>query len=168
MTLPWCFRHEGAGDRHCPRFSTAMSAGRSGAKRCSSWRQYTPPCPCGCPGGWAPDWSLRQCRGCVSMVISWKEDSSSTARSSGCDGLDVRQQGRADVAAQIDVDSPAASRSLAMMVVVVVLPSEPVTAMVLQGQTWKNTSISEVMTAPSGLGLQQRRGCPDGCRGNGR
>ena len=38
-----------------------------------------------------------------------------------------------------------------MMVVVVVLPSEPVTAMVLQGQTWKNTSISEVMTAPLAL-----------------
>ena len=32
-----------------------------------------------------------------------------------------------------------------MIVVVVVFPSLPVTAMVLQGQTWKKTSISEVI-----------------------
>ena len=43
---------------------------------------------------------------------------------------------------------PAARRSSAMMVVVVVLPSEPVTAMMGQGQTSKNTSISEVMVLP--------------------
>ena len=35
-----------------------------------------------------------------------------------------------------------------MIVVVVVFPSLPVTAMVLQGQTWKKTSISEVMVLP--------------------
>ena len=35
-----------------------------------------------------------------------------------------------------------------MIVVVVVLPSLPVTAMVWQGQTWKKTSISEVTTLP--------------------
>ena len=34
------------------------------------------------------------------------------------------------------------------MVVVVVFPSEPVTATILHGQTAKNASISEVSTAP--------------------
>ena len=35
-----------------------------------------------------------------------------------------------------------------MIEVVVVLPSLPVTARSLQGQTWKNASISEVSSAP--------------------
>ena len=35
-----------------------------------------------------------------------------------------------------------------MRVVVVVFPSLPVTAMILQGQTWKKISISEVSTLP--------------------
>ena len=43
---------------------------------------------------------------------------------------------------------PAAWSISAMRVVVVVFPSEPVTAITGQGQTWKNTSISEVTTAP--------------------
>ena len=36
-----------------------------------------------------------------------------------------------------------------MMVVVVVLPSEPVTAMTRQGHRSKNTSISDVSSAPA-------------------
>ena len=43
---------------------------------------------------------------------------------------------------------PAAFSSSEMMVVVVVLPSEPVTAIISQGQTSKNTSISEVNVLP--------------------
>ena len=43
---------------------------------------------------------------------------------------------------------PAALSSSEIMVVVVVLPSLPVTAMILQGQTRKKTSISEVISAP--------------------
>ena len=43
---------------------------------------------------------------------------------------------------------PALFSSSAMMVVVVVLPSEPVTAMMGHGQTWKKTSISLVKSAP--------------------
>ena len=43
---------------------------------------------------------------------------------------------------------PAAFSSSAMMVVVVVFPSEPVTAMSVQGQTEKNTSISDVSSLP--------------------
>ena len=43
---------------------------------------------------------------------------------------------------------PACSRIFAIRVVVVVLPSEPVTAMMRQGQTSKNASISLVSSAP--------------------
>ena len=43
---------------------------------------------------------------------------------------------------------PAAFSSSAIMVVVVVFPSEPVTAIIGHGQTSKNTSISLVSTAP--------------------
>ena len=38
-----------------------------------------------------------------------------------------------------------------MMVVVVVFPSDPVTARSVQGQTSKNTSISEVISLPRAL-----------------
>ena len=38
-----------------------------------------------------------------------------------------------------------------MRVVVVVLPSEPVTPKILQGHSAKNTSISEVITTPAFL-----------------
>ena len=43
---------------------------------------------------------------------------------------------------------PAAFSSSETMVVVVVFPSLPVTAISVQGATRKNTSISEVMTLP--------------------
>ena len=43
---------------------------------------------------------------------------------------------------------PVASSSFAMMVVVVVLPSEPVTAISVQGQTSKKTYISLVSRLP--------------------
>lgn len=45
---------------------------------------------------------------------------------------------------------PWAFKSSEIMVVVVVLPSLPVTAIILHGQSLKNTSISEVTTAPFG------------------
>ena len=44
---------------------------------------------------------------------------------------------------------PAASIILAMRVVVVVLPSEPVTAMISQGQYSKNSSTSLVTITPA-------------------
>ena len=43
---------------------------------------------------------------------------------------------------------PSAFSISEISVVVVVLPSDPVTAMMGQGQTSKNTSISEVMVLP--------------------
>ena len=46
-------------------------------------------------------------------------------------------------------------RSSDMMVVVVVLPSEPVTPMVMQGQRDKKTSISEVITTPLSLAFKR-------------
>ena len=85
--------------------------------------------------------------GLCSMVMSWKEDSSSTAMSPGSMPSTSGSRGRPMLPPTYTL-FPAALSSSAMMVVVVVLPSLPVTAMVLQGQTWKNTSISEVMTLP--------------------
>ena len=52
---------------------------------------------------------------------------------------------------------PAAERNSEMRVVVVVFPSEPVTAYFLQGQREKNTSISLVTALPS-LRSSQRVG----------
>ena len=43
---------------------------------------------------------------------------------------------------------PASFKNSAMMVVVVVFPSLPVTPMSRPGQVWKNTSISELRAAP--------------------
>ena len=48
---------------------------------------------------------------------------------------------------------PWAFKSSEIMVVVVVLPSLPVTAIILHGQSLKNTSISEVTTAPFATAL---------------
>ena len=59
---------------------------------------------------------------------------------------------------------PAARRSPAMMVVVVVFPSLPVTAMMGQGQTWKNTSISEVIWLPRRRAVSRYFGCRPGVR----
>ena len=47
--------------------------------------------------------------------------------------------------------TPLAFKSSEIIVVVVVLPSEPVTAIILQGHRSKKTSISEVSTAPFSL-----------------
>ena len=81
------------------------------------------------------------------MVISWKELSSSTARSVGAMSGVSHSSGRPMLPPRWTV-RPAASRSFAMMVVVVVLPSEPVTAIISQGQTSKKTSISLVRALP--------------------
>ena len=51
-----------------------------------------------------------------------------------------------------------------MMVVVVVFPSLPVTARMGQGQTSKNTSISEVIVLPRLLASSRYRGCRPGVR----
>ena len=61
---------------------------------------------------------------------------------------------------------PACLRNSAISVVVVVLPSEPVTAMILQGQTRKKASISDVMTAPDRFRATSsgRLGCRPGVR----
>ena len=47
--------------------------------------------------------------------------------------------------------TPLAFKNSEIIVVVVVLPSEPVIAMILHGQRSKNTSISEVSTTPFSL-----------------
>ena len=84
------------------------------------------------------------------MLWSWKELSSSTAQSvlvisgalssSGVPMLPPR-----------NTRCPCAFRSSEIMVVVVVFPSEPVTAMMRHGQTVKNASISDVRSAPRAL-----------------
>ena len=53
-----------------------------------------------------------------------------------------------------------------MMVVVVVFPSDPVTAAIRHGQTWKNASISEVTKAPLSLAAVSSglKGCMPGVR----
>ena len=50
------------------------------------------------------------------------------------------------------------------MVVVVVFPSLPVTAMMGQGHTSKKTSISEVITLPLALAASRYLGCSPGVR----
>lgn len=66
----------------------------------------------------------------------------------GRDGVHHRQQRAAQVAAQMH-GVPRRLQYFAMSVVVVVLPSEPVTATILQGQSRKNSSISLVTSAPA-------------------
>ena len=81
------------------------------------------------------------------MVISWNEDSSSTTLSPGSISPASTSSGLPILPPTWTV-RPEARRSSAIIVVVVVLPSLPVTAMMEQGQTSKNTSISEVTTPP--------------------
>ena len=70
--------------------------------------------------------------------------------------LRVAQQRVADVAARYTV-FPAARSISAMMLVVVVLPSLPVTPMIVHGQTSKKISISDVTNAAARFRLEQRR-----------
>ena len=86
-------------------------------------------------------WGLRR------MSISWKELSSTTAKSSFFIWRHRGSRGVPILPPSHTVLPEAFSISLTR-VVVVVFPSEPVTAMRLQGQTSKNTSISEVTWAP--------------------
>lgn len=81
------------------------------------------------------------------MVISWNELSSTTAKSSGRISA-ARGRSGVPMLPPSQTVFPACSRIFAMSVVVVVLPSEPVTARMRQGQTSKNASISEVSSAP--------------------
>ena len=85
--------------------------------------------------------------GLRSIVMSWKLDSSSTAQSVCAISPASHSSGWPMLPPTWTV-FPAARSSSAMIVVVVVLPSDPVTAMIGQGQTWKNSSISEVKTLP--------------------
>ena len=81
------------------------------------------------------------------IVISWNELSSTTAKSSGDISFASGSNGW-PMFPPIQTFFPACSRIFAINVVVVVLPSEPVTAMRVHGQTSKNASISEVSCAP--------------------
>ena len=104
-------------------------------------------------------------RGLRSMVISWKEDSSSTAQSSFTIPGTSASSGW-PIFPPTNTRCPARSISWEMMVVVVVLPSLPVTAMMGQGHTWKNASISEVTTLPLALAWASAgvSGCIPGVR----
>ena len=97
------------------------------------------------------------------MVSSWKELNSTTAQSVGRMASAPLSSGRPILPPRWTV-CPAASRRRAMMVVVVVFPSLPVTPRMGQGQTWKNTSISEVTTLPQALASSRKRGCRPGVR----
>ena len=81
------------------------------------------------------------------MLWSWNELSSSTAQSSGVISGALSSRG-VPMLPPRNTRCPCAFKSSEIMVVVVVFPSEPVTAMILHGQTAKNASISEVSTAP--------------------
>ena len=86
-------------------------------------------------------WGLR------SISISWKELSSTTAKSSffiwrhkGSKGVPILPPSQTVFPEAFSISDTS--------VVVVVFPSEPVTAIRVQGHTSKNTSISEVTFAP--------------------
>ena len=97
------------------------------------------------------------------MVISWKELSSTTAQSVGRMLSASASRGCPILPPRWTV-CPAASSSLAIMVVVVVFPSLPVTAMIGQGQTRKNTSISDVISLPRAFASSKNLGCRPGVR----
>ena len=81
------------------------------------------------------------------MVISWKELSSSTAQSVGAMAAASLSSGWPMFPPTWTV-RPARRSSSEMMVVVVVLPSLPVTAIMGQGHTSKKASISLVSRLP--------------------
>ena len=82
------------------------------------------------------------------MSISWKELSSTTATSSAFI-LGVRGSSGVPILPPSQTVLPEAFSISEMRVVVVVLPSEPVMAMMGQGQTSKKAAISLVMVAPA-------------------
>ena len=92
--------------------------------------------------------------GLVWSVISWKEDSSNTATSSGDISPASDSNGLPMLPPRWTV-YPAFFSISEIRVVVVVFPSLPVTAMILQGQTWKKTSISEVSTLPFSMAARK-------------
>lgn len=81
------------------------------------------------------------------IFISWKEESSATAKSSG-----PISSSRANrffpILPPRNTRLPLFSSSFAVSVVVVVFPSLPVTAVIGQGQSAKNSSISVVTCVP--------------------
>ena len=90
------------------------------------------------------------------MLMSWKLDSSTTATASGVTAPSWGSSA-APMLPPRKTLRPAASIILAMRVVVVVLPSEPVTAMISQGQNAKKSSTSLVTIAPA-----RRAACSSG------
>ena len=99
------------------------------------------------------------------ISISWKELSSTTAKSLARISRTLGSRG-VPILPPTQTVLPAAFSISDTSVVVVVLPSEPVMARIVQGQTSKNTSISEVTSAPlarraSSAGLP---GCIPGVR----
>ena len=78
---------------------------------------------------------------------SWNDESSTTAKSSGCIFSASHSSGWPMLPPRYTV-FPAARSISAMMLVVVVLPSLPVTPMIVHGQTSKKISISDVTTLP--------------------
>ena len=99
------------------------------------------------------------------MLWSWKELSSSTAQSSAFISGALSSSG-VPIFPPSQTVKPRAFNSSEMMVVVVVLPSEPVTATIRQGHTWKKASISEVMRAPRSFAATSSglNGCRPGVR----
>ena len=84
------------------------------------------------------------------MLMSWKLDSSTTATASGVTSASWGSSA-APMLPPKNTRRPAASNILAIRVVVVVLPSEPVTATISQGQNSKKSSTSLVTSAPACL-----------------
>ena len=99
------------------------------------------------------------------MSMSWKELSSTTARSVSfiCR---VRGSRGVPMLPPSQTVFPSAFSISEISVVVVVLPSEPVTPMIGQGQTSKNASISEVTSAPRlrSVSMAGLLGCIPGVR----
>ena len=82
------------------------------------------------------------------MLMSWKLDSSTTATASGVTSASWGSSA-APMLPPKKTLRPAASNILEISVVVVVLPSEPVTATISQGQNSKKSSTSLVTIAPA-------------------
>ena len=87
-----------------------------------------------------------------SIVISWKLDNSSTTISSFCISS-IWENNGVPIFPPTQVLYPCSINNLDIIVVVVVFPSLPVTPYIFPLQYLTNSSISEVMYAPSVLAL---------------
>ena len=89
-------------------------------------------------------------RGLLRILMSWKLDSSTTATSSGATSGSMGSSA-APMLPPKCTRRPAALNISLIRVVVVVLPSEPVTATISQGQKSKKSSTSLVTMAPAAM-----------------